>query len=351
MARKYGNQTGAPNEPNTGVAAGSFISPTEVARQKSIAQGWPTTNRIAQGLVGSYALALTSGALNVAETDDWLHCNGAAISRSTYSELYAIISGMYGNGDGSTTFNLPECTDYVYFKTTTTATTSGVTMSGQARIPEHSHTFTKFSRSNLLGNNPGPSTGVVNEEPTTTVYTSIDGGALNRGRNRQVYPVLCAKSTNIRYPAGCVFPVLLPTDTGSPTPTLSPLIAVCSGQEVSRTACPKLFKAIGTLFGSGNLTTSFNLPDLRGLFLEHVNKSIVTQTSGILPSGYVLDDFASHSHGAVVSYNNTPGNDPTVYAAGTTGDLIPPATTSASVGDGGESRGQNISVLFCVELI
>lgn len=38
----------------------------------------------------------------------WLECNGAAVSRATYSALFAIISDDYGAGDGSTTFNLPD---------------------------------------------------------------------------------------------------------------------------------------------------------------------------------------------------------------------------------------------------
>ena len=38
---------------------------------------------------------------------DWLFCNGSAISRTTYSMLFAIIGTVYGIGDGSTTFNLP----------------------------------------------------------------------------------------------------------------------------------------------------------------------------------------------------------------------------------------------------
>jgi phage-related tail fiber protein len=38
----------------------------------------------------------------------WLKCNGAAVSRSTYSELYTAIGTTYGSGDGSTTFNLPD---------------------------------------------------------------------------------------------------------------------------------------------------------------------------------------------------------------------------------------------------
>lgn len=38
---------------------------------------------------------------------DWLLCDGSAVSRTEYSELYNTIGTTYGSGDGSTTFNLP----------------------------------------------------------------------------------------------------------------------------------------------------------------------------------------------------------------------------------------------------
>lgn len=38
----------------------------------------------------------------------FLKCNGAAISRTTYSALYTKIGTLHGAGDGSTTFNLPD---------------------------------------------------------------------------------------------------------------------------------------------------------------------------------------------------------------------------------------------------
>jgi microcystin-dependent protein len=41
----------------------------------------------------------------------WLLCNGAAISRTTYAKLFAVISTTYGVGDGSTSFNLPDMRD------------------------------------------------------------------------------------------------------------------------------------------------------------------------------------------------------------------------------------------------
>lgn len=41
----------------------------------------------------------------------YLPCNGSAISRETYADLFAVIGTTYGSGDGSTTFNLPNLTD------------------------------------------------------------------------------------------------------------------------------------------------------------------------------------------------------------------------------------------------
>ena len=38
----------------------------------------------------------------------WLLCNGSAISRTTYAELFAAIGTLHGSGDGSTTFHLPD---------------------------------------------------------------------------------------------------------------------------------------------------------------------------------------------------------------------------------------------------
>lgn len=37
----------------------------------------------------------------------WLFCDGSAVSRSTYSNLFLSIGITWGNGDGSSTFNLP----------------------------------------------------------------------------------------------------------------------------------------------------------------------------------------------------------------------------------------------------
>ncbi len=46
---------------------------------------------------------------------------------------------------------------------------------------------------------------------------------------------------------------------------------LCDGQEVSRTDYADLFEIIGTTFGSGNGTTTFNVPNYKGKFLQMIN--------------------------------------------------------------------------------
>jgi microcystin-dependent protein len=88
----------------------------------------------------------------------FLECNGQAVSRSTYANLFAVISTTYGIGDGTTTFNVPDLTDRTVVNKSNTkslAQTGGantVTKTGNlsgtvanttlstAEIPSHSHT-------------------------------------------------------------------------------------------------------------------------------------------------------------------------------------------------------------------
>jgi microcystin-dependent protein len=60
------------------------------------------TNQISS-IVGTVAFFARSGA-----PTGWLKCNGAAISRTDYADLFDSIGTTYGTGDGSTTFNLPD---------------------------------------------------------------------------------------------------------------------------------------------------------------------------------------------------------------------------------------------------
>ena len=111
----------------------------------------------------------------------YLLCAGAAISRTTYATLFALIGTTFGVGDGSTTFNLPNYTNRFPYGTTV-ATTGG---SADAVVVSHTHTGTTETTS-LTGvatgvseswNAGGVATGIISKQtgfPTAGTPSSID---------------------------------------------------------------------------------------------------------------------------------------------------------------------------------
>jgi hypothetical protein len=55
-----------------------------------------------------HPVGMISPFAGAAAPNGWLMCDGAAVSRTTYATLFALISTTYGTGDGSTTFNVPD---------------------------------------------------------------------------------------------------------------------------------------------------------------------------------------------------------------------------------------------------
>lgn len=69
-------------------------------------------------------------------------------------------------------------------------------------------------------------------------------------------------------PAGSVYPFATYKPATASSPGAPPGFLLCNGAEVSRTTYANLFSVIGVSFGSGNSSTTFNLPDFRGIFLR-----------------------------------------------------------------------------------
>lgn len=85
-------------------------------------------------------------------------CDGSAVSRTTYADLFAVLSTTYGTGDGSTTFNLPNAARRVSVGsggsgTSTLANTVGSTGGEETHtlvtgeMPSHTHVQT-FANAN-----------------------------------------------------------------------------------------------------------------------------------------------------------------------------------------------------------
>lgn len=95
------------------------------------------------------ALAPTAAVLPYAATtapDGWLLCDGSAVSRTTYSFLFAAIGTSYGSGDGSTTFNVP---DYRWTFLRGRGPSISVTGSGSASSNQATFTSHGFNRTGV----------------------------------------------------------------------------------------------------------------------------------------------------------------------------------------------------------
>jgi microcystin-dependent protein len=72
---------------------------------------------------------------------------------------------------------------------------------------------------------------------------------------------------------------------------------LCDGTAVSRATYNKLFQAIGTTWGAGNGTTTFNLPDMRGAAPAGVGTSVgYTQAETIALGTKYNDQMQGHYH-------------------------------------------------------
>jgi microcystin-dependent protein len=91
----------------------------------------------------------------------WLACDGSAVSRTVYSLLFAVVGTLYGIGDGSTTFNLPDLRGRVgvgyaatggHTDVSALGNDEGVTTSANRR-PKHRHTPHSHSYTQSGGEN------------------------------------------------------------------------------------------------------------------------------------------------------------------------------------------------------
>ena len=104
----------------------------------------------------------------------WLHCDGSEVSRDTYSLLYSKVGDTYGNGDGSTTFNLPNLQDEFIRGSSDTLPVGN---KQDDEFKEHLHEF-KVSKSPVYSD-----TGSVGAEGGTMSGREVGGSVSNGDPN------------------------------------------------------------------------------------------------------------------------------------------------------------------------
>lgn len=161
--------------------------------------------------------------------------------------------------------------------------------------------------------------------------------------------------TDAIIPAGAVMPFAMAT---APTGWIP-----CDGRTLSRAAYPRLFSAIGTLYGAPD-ASSFRVPDYRGEFLRGWDNARGIDTGRVFPA-FQGENFPSHSHQWHRQLPDGKGNatiDATTwFGAGSwnaAGDAVwyngDPMTSSyytdtVVLNKISESRPRNMPVFYCIK--
>lgn len=132
-----------------------------------------------------------------------------------------------------------------------------------------------------------------------------------------------------------------------------------NGAAVSRTTYSGLFSAIGTVYGAGDGSTTFNLPDLRGEFIRgwddgrgiDTSRVFGTQQSDMVgPHNHTINDPGhSHSYQGGDRQNLQSGgtSQPVSQGGNTTGSASTGITINNSSGT--ETRPRNVALLACIK--
>lgn len=349
MVRKYGGSTGPKQNPGVTGAPGAWIAGSEVYREKT-ANLWPTA--IAPGdastTTGSIIFVTSSGvADNAVETGLYTYASGTEISRSTNPTLFGEIGTSFGGGDLVTTFNVPNLRDkFVYVKGLTASGTTAATVHGSGAVgTSHTHSF------NIRYTNPSPPRNRSQPNPrrldglSTSIASSHDGEGDNcEARASFLIPLVALSDAAM--PAGTVFPVLWPNWNQIAPAFPATNYFICSGQAISRSIYPSLYSAQGDLWGNGDGSTTFNVPDLRGLFIKGPRDPAMTQPSGSAAPSGDPSAFATHRHnfqgGSWFSQNGDSCDGPGYVSIGTS-----PASSTFNSSQS-ESRPDNMSVMWVI---
>ncbi len=125
----------------------------------------------------------------------------------------------------------------------------------------------------------------------------------------------------------------------------------CNGAAVSRTTYARLFAIIGTTFGAGNGSTTFNLPDLRGEFIRGWDDGRGIDSGRAFGSAQA-QDIQSHNH--LFSGNNRVGISSSSYGSNATlaANMLAGSPTTSPTSDntgGTETRPRNVALLYCIK--
>ncbi len=163
--------------------------------------------------LGASALLVPPGSVSayagVSVPGGWLHCDGSAIDRTIYADLFAAIGTTFGAGDGETTFNIPNLrgrniiglnssdADFDALGETGGEKRHTLTI---AEMPEHNHGVTDPGHIHGI-TDPGHTHSYVNQvgdqgvNTLTTQNTAADEGDYGQTTSRETTGVTVNRAT------------------------------------------------------------------------------------------------------------------------------------------------------------
>ncbi len=273
--------------------------------------------------------------------------DGAAVSRTTYADLFALIGETYGDGgDGVTLFSLPNSRGDASVNLSPSDpefNTMGEKYGETAHIltinemPAHSHvvpigTADDKNWGGYGGAGQYPPADAGSQYATTNTYGSTGGGQSFNTIQPSIVEKVAIKLTPAVVAADPAVAVGTSVE-GYWNSTQAGYLPE-DGSAVSRTTYANLFAVIGTTYGAGNGSTTFNLPDSRGRVSVNLSSSdpefnTIGEKYGEKTHTLTIAEMPSHSHtltiGTVDDQNFTgyttvgqypPGDGPGAYNTG-----------------------------------
>ncbi len=119
-----------------------------------------------------------------------------------------------------------------------------------------------------------------------------------------------------------------------------------NGATISRTTFSALFAAIGTTFGTGDGSSTFELPDLRGEFIRGWDDGRGVDSGRSFGSDQA-DEFKSHTHDVGCEQDSSDNTGYPMAGGADKADFIAKGAALAEGGD--ETRPRNVALLACIK--
>lgn len=134
---------------------------------------------------------------------------------------------------------------------------------------------------------------------------------------------------------------------------------LCDGSEVSRTTYDALFSAIGTTYGAGDSSSTFNLPDFQGRYLKqgtsgtYGNESLPNITGNVGCVGYDRNITQTYKQPSGAFYEESVASTSVGFTGNTAWNTVVSALdasrSSSTYQDNAKVNPDNAEILYCIK--